>query len=264
MKIIITGTNSYFGNSLSKFFLKKKMILKKINRSKNFNIKENIFNYSKYIKNFDYFIYLAHDYSKLSTQSNIKILKKIIQLKKKRNIKNIIYISSMSAYKFNESRYGKSKFEIEKFCVDQGIIIIRPGLIFGGKKKSNLDKMLNILRFFPILPIYKNRKNYIYSVSINELNNAILRILIKKEGNYKIYNIFSKKKIYFDELIKKLTKNKKIYININYKVFLFLIRILNIILSIKSIDSILSFMTSKKKFDGSLKEKNILTQKYLI
>ena len=41
----------------------------------------------------------------------------------------------MSAHKNNLSRYGKSKFEIEKFCVKEKILIIRPGYIFWRKKQ---------------------------------------------------------------------------------------------------------------------------------
>ena len=46
----------------------------------------------------------------------------------------------MSAHKNNLSRYGKSKFEIEKFCVKEKILIIRPHYIFEEKTILNTKK----------------------------------------------------------------------------------------------------------------------------
>ena len=66
-------------------------------------------------------------------QKIILIFSKINQHKRNKN-KRIIYISSMSAHKNNQSRYGKSKFEIEKFCIKEKILIIRPVIFFGEKK----------------------------------------------------------------------------------------------------------------------------------
>ena len=77
MRVIITGANSYFGSNLSNFLKKKRIQIVKINHSKNFDIEKNIFNYRSKIKNHDYFIYLAHDYSKYSVKNNINTLKNV-------------------------------------------------------------------------------------------------------------------------------------------------------------------------------------------
>ena len=61
----------------------------------------------------------------------------------------------MSAHKNNLSRYGKSKFEIEKFCVKEKILIIRPGYIFGGKKNFKHKKIVKVLNFFPFFQFIK-------------------------------------------------------------------------------------------------------------
>lgn len=263
MRVIITGANSYFGSNLSNFLKKKRIQIVKINHSKNFDIEKNIFNYRSKIKNHDYFIYLAHDYSKYSVKNNINTLKKINH-KNKNKVKKIIYISSMSAHKNNLSRYGKSKFEIEKFCVKEKILIIRPGYIFGGKNNFKHKKIVKVLNLFPIIPLYKNYNNFIYSVEVNELCNEIYKILKLKKITYQSFNIFNKKKIYFDYFLKNLSNKSKLYFNINYKIYLIFIKVINKILNNKFCDSLLSFMSAKKKFSQSTKVKNIYTENSII
>ena len=263
MRVVIIGASSYFGTNLCNFLNKKKIQIFKINHSKNFDIKKNKFSYLSKIQNYDCFIYLAHDYSKYSAKNNINILKKINQHKRNKN-KRIIYISSMSAHKNNQSRYGKSKFEIEKFCIKEKILIIRPGYIFGGKKNFKHEKIIKVLNFFPIIPLYINYSNFIYSVEIKELNNEIYKILKLKKIKYHSLNIFNKKKIYFDHFLKNLSKQNKIYLNINFKVYLIFIKIINKIFNFKFCDSLLSFMTAKKKFNQSIKVKNIYTNNAII
>ena len=262
MKVVITGANSYFGSNLSNFLKKNKIKITKINHSKNFDIKKNKFNHLPKIKNYDYFIYLAHDYSKNSVKNNINILKKI-KKKKKNKLQKIIYISSMSAHKNNQSKYGTSKFKIETFCIREKILVIRPGYIFGGRNNYKYKKIMKILNFFPIIPLYRNDNNFIYSVEINELCTEIYKILKLNSTRYQSLNIFNKKKIYFYEFLMTLTNKKKIYLKVNFKIYLIFVKFFNKIFDSKFLDSLMSFMTARKKFGFSLKTKNIYTKSSL-
>ena len=261
MKIAIIGSKSYFGKNLCNFFFKKKIKLIKIKRTTNFNIKNNSFKSLDNVKNCNYLIYLAHDYSKNSSENNIRAIKKILKLKNYNKFRKIIYVSSMSAHVNNESNYGISKHKIENFCLMRNITVIKPGFIFGGINNYKIKKIIKLLNYLPIIPIYKNRKNYIYSVNINDLCNETFKILLNKKKIATKYNIFCNKKIFFDIFIKKITNQKKIYLKINYTFYLYIIKILNKFYFNKNIDSILSFMTSKKNY--KLKEKNIYTSKSL-
>lgn len=263
MKVIVTGANSYFGSNLCNFLKKKKVQIVKINRSKNFDIQKNKFEFLRKVKNYDYFIYLAHDYSKYSVKNNINILKKI-NLEKKNKVKKIIYISSMSAHKNNQSKYSKSKLEIEKFCIREKILVLRPGYIFGGKKNYKYKKIVKILNFFPVIPLYINYDNFIYSVEIKELCIEIYKIMRLKKCKYQSLNIFNNKKIYFDVFLKHLSKQRKIYLNINFEIYFAIVKIINKIFHSKFCDSLLSFMMAKKKFVPSLKVKNIYTKSSII
>ena len=98
MKIAIIGSKSYFGKNLCNFFFKKKIKLIKIKRTTNFNIKNNSFKSLDNVKNCNYLIYLAHDYSKNSSENNIRAIKKILKLKNYNKFRKIIYVSSMSAH----------------------------------------------------------------------------------------------------------------------------------------------------------------------
>ena len=165
----------------------------------------------------------------------------------------------MAAFKKNESRYGKSKYAIEKFCLKKNMLIIRPGYIFN-KKNDKRIKHSKLINFLPFIPVYKCNKNFIFSVKIDDLNMEIFKILTSKNNTYQIFNIFCKKKIFFDEYIKNATSHKKIYFYLNFNIYLLFIRIISKIVYTRSIDSLLSFMTSKKNILTSAKEKNVYTK----
>ena len=95
---------------------------------------------------------------------------------------------------------------------------------------------------------WERNKNLIKSRA--ELNGVINYLKIPEILTHKFKSIF--------------IKQNKIYLNINFKLYLIFIRIINKIFNLKFCDSLLSFMTAKKKFNQSIKVKNIYTNSAII
>jgi nucleoside-diphosphate-sugar epimerase len=258
MKIAITGSNSNFGIFLSKYFKKN---VYKISKKKKFFL-ENADQYNLKNKKINVLIHLAHEYSKkgkvLNYEGSIKLFENAIKSK----IKKIIFISSLSSHINALSDYGKTKYLIERFCLKNNIIIVRPGLIFGfneNDKKLKIAKQ--IIKFIPIIPYFINKKSFIFSVHIEELIKKMCTIILK-ESNYKIFNIYSPNKIYFEDLINLIIKNK-LKIKIPFFIFKFFFVFLSKIFYFKIFDSFLSLAQNKQKYIKKY-EKNIFTKKSLI
>ena len=261
MKVIITGSNSFLGRSLCNYLKPKIKKLVCLSRKKgNFEMQTCSFKNINKLKNFNALIHLAHDYSKESILINLNFIKKMKKICNENNINNIIYISSMAAHKRAISKYGITKYTIEKFCLKNNITIIRPAFIFGGGEKNlRLTNIKNILSLFPIVPIFYCKDNFIYSVKINELVKKIFYVMTKKSSSKKIiYNIFADKRIYFYDIVKFLFKEKKKTIIFPYTIFYLACIFLNKIIYIKSLDSLLGFLSTKK--NNVKMEINLLTK----
>jgi nucleoside-diphosphate-sugar epimerase len=258
MKIAITGSNSNFGIYLSKHFKKN---IYKINKKKKFSL-ENADLYNLRNKKINVLIHLAHEYSGRGKVINYDGSIKLFKNAQKNRIKKLIFISSLSSHNQAISDYGRTKYKIEKFCLKNNIIIIRPGLIFGFKEK---DKKLEIakqtIKYIPFIPYFVNKEKFIFTVHIGELIKKMLPIILKK-SNYKIFNIYCPNKIYFEDLIN-LTNKKKIKIKIPFFIFKFFFIFISKFFYCKICDSFLSFAKNKKEHIKKF-EKNIFTKKNLI
>lgn len=263
-KIIITGGCGYIGTVVCSFFLKKGFevisidylkfgnsglnYLKKFKKFK--NIKDNFDNFKKYneiFKEFDYVIHLASisgmpsctKFKKDSNYINFVATKRFfLFLKKKKNIKRIIFASSTSVFGnktsvSNErssckpiSNYGSQKLNCEKFIMnkvkDKRFIIYRFPTIFGYSPRMRLDLTIHEFARY----IFFNKKFEVFNLSsvrpycdINDLSNILYETIVTKKifssqifciGNER-YN-FSKLDII--NILKKIIKRKKY----NYKI----------------------------------------------
>lgn len=260
MKIAITGSNSNLGKYLTNYFKKKKQKVVLINKNKKFFLEnKNTYNFKK--KKIDVLIHLAHNYTNLGKRINYEGSKKLFINAKKNRVKKIIFISSISSHKSAISDYGTTKYLIENYCLKNKIIIIRPGLIFGNKLDKKLNLMFSIIKFIPIIPYFTGKKNFIYAVNIKELTEEIYKIISTKH-NFKIFNIFCNKKIYFKDLID-LKHSNKIKIRLPFSLFYFFFVVLSKVIYLKSVDSFLGLLKNRQNYNVP-SEKNIFTKKKLI
>ena len=260
MKIAITGSTSILGTYLSKFLKKKGEKVLNINRKKKFLLENTkTFNFKK--KNIDTLIHLAHSYKPNGRKVNYEGTKKLFSNAKKNKIKKIIFISTISSHKNALSEYGKTKYKIDKYCLKNDITFIRPGLIFGHKMDKKLILMFKIMSFLPIIPYFENRKVFLYSVHINELSNLIYKIILKN-NNSKTYNIFSKRKILFKDLIN-LNKNTKIKIKLPFIFFYIFFVIISKCMYLKSVDSLLGLLKNRVDYSNP-NATNIFTKKNIM
>ena len=141
------------------------------------------------------------------------------------------------------------------------IIILRPGIIFGGGIDKKLSLMTNLLHYFPIVPCFNNKSKFLYSVHINDLIKVIFKTIKSSKliGNY---NVFSNHKIYLKNFID-LTTNKKIKIYIPYLFFYIFFNLISKILYLKSVDSFLGILGNRINYDNP-NEKNIFTNKNIL
>ncbi len=249
MNFFITGASGFIGSRLAQYFSKNNFVIcnyynrkikiknvKKIHIdiTKKINIKENI----------DVIIHCASkthvncNEDKIIFESNINMMKNLINLAKEKKVKKFIFLSSVSAYgeinklvlseknkPIKPNIYGKSKtvcenllynsFKKSLFC---NFINIRlPGTVgYGSHSNFISETTKKILKNKKIK--VSNKDSYFNNIIfIKDLFNFIKNFIdLEQKINYKFVNIASKDKIKISEVINLLYRLLKREKNIEW------------------------------------------------
>lgn len=196
-KILITGKNSYVGNSFAEWVgqYPDQYEIDKISL-RNDAWKE--VDFSKY----DVVLHVAgiahrketKKNSNLYFEVNTDLAYKVSQKAKSDGVNYFVFLSSMSVYGMEtgeitintmpnpKTNYGKSKLQAEeqiKMLEDSSfkLAILRPPMIYGKNCKGNYPRLAQIAIKSPIFPKIDNKRSMIYVDNLSEF----IRVLIDKE-----------------------------------------------------------------------------------
>lgn len=211
MSILIIGSDGYLGKSLKKYLKKKKKFFYE-EKYKNFlNQSIDLYKYKKKIKIIIHFA-ITNDLGLLyNINKDINFANELSKFCKINKI-NLVFISSISAFKNNNSKYGTLKFEIEKNIVKFGATIIRPGMVWDfhpGSWFRRIEKLVDRFLFF--MPLLGVENKPVYLVYKNDLIEKIFYIL-EKSTKYsrksKIYIVANNNTYSLKEIVYYLAKKK--------------------------------------------------------
>lgn len=193
-KILITGVNSYVGNSFEKWVLQypNKYLVDKISL-RDVSWKEKDFSF------YDVVLHVAGIAHQKETKENANLYYKvnrdlafeIAQKAKVEGVKQFIFLSSMSVYGMNtgvinfytqplpKSNYGKSKFQAEDLIKSLNndafkVAILRPPMIYGKGCKGNYQRLAKVALKSPFFPAIENKRSMIYIDNLSELIRLVI------------------------------------------------------------------------------------------
>jgi NADH dehydrogenase len=129
------------------------------------------------------------------------------------DVKKFIHVSAIGANENSNSLYQKSKYQGEVKALNnfKNTAIIRPSVVCGTEDNfTNLFSKLSILPVIPVVGI-----NYKFQpILVNDVANAIVAAIEKKNNEGKIYEIGGPKIISFGNMVKSILKiiNKKRFV----------------------------------------------------
>ena len=189
----VTGANGYLGSFLCQFIKQQNCRVISLQRSRNdkgagensgfFSLKH--LPSPQVFKGAEVLVHCAYDpipvswkdISEVNVQGSIRLL----QAAQAGGIKQIIYISSISAFDNCNSLYGQAKLEIEKEVVRLGGAIIRPGLIFGAKLGGFLASLKSLAIRLPVIPLIGKGDQTLYFSHIEDLCELIFELSSKPD-----------------------------------------------------------------------------------
>ncbi len=128
-------------------------------------------------------------------------------------VKKFIHVSAIGANDQSKSIYQKSKFigEQKAFENFKNTVVVRPSVVCG--TEDNFTNLFSKLSFLPVIPVV--RIDYKFQpILVNDVADAILKIIETKNNEGKIYELGGPKIISFGEMIKSIlrTINKKRFV----------------------------------------------------
>jgi nucleoside-diphosphate-sugar epimerase len=102
-------------------------------------------------------VHCAYDFKPLRWEEiravNVEGTRKILSAAHAAGIGKIVCISSISAYDGCRSLYGRAKLEIERIALNQGALVIRPGLVYGSGPGGMFGKLAGQVRKSSLIPL---------------------------------------------------------------------------------------------------------------
>ncbi|MGB7748469.1 MAG: NAD-dependent epimerase/dehydratase family protein [Verrucomicrobiia bacterium] len=103
-------------------------------------------------------VHCAYDFKPLRREEihavNVEGTRKLLSAARAAGVGKIVCLSSLSAYNGCQSLYGRAKLDIEKIALDQGVLVIRPGLVYGGGSGGMFGRLVGQVRRSSVLPIF--------------------------------------------------------------------------------------------------------------
>jgi len=118
------------------------------------------------------------------------------------NLEKLIFVSALGVKKTHTSKYMQSKFLGEQ-CTQNNFkssIILRPSIIFGPEDKF-FNTFASLSQFSPALPLIGGGKTKFQPVFVEDVADAIVKVLELNNSDSRIYELGGPKNYSFKELM---------------------------------------------------------------
>ena len=218
MRILVTGASGFVGKNLIPTLSREGYTIYILSMKKSYDSnlfigdlgnKDVLFEATK---NMDIVIHLAGitkgDVFNVNTEGTKNLVDSCI----KNKIKKFIFISSYDV--IINVKYGKSKAKAEDHIINSGLnyLIFRPTVIYGKNNNKDLDKLIELIKKYPIIPIPGNGEFKLQPILVDDLVNLIIKAVKSKIKN-KIYFVAGPKPITFNQIVDIISKkfSKRVY-----------------------------------------------------
>jgi nucleoside-diphosphate-sugar epimerase len=180
----ITGSNGYVGGCLKKYFTAHGWEIRELTRQPKSGTRGVAFQLGADISpsalaGADALVHCAYDFKPLCWDEiravNVEGSRKLFQAARAGGVGKIICISSISAYDGCRSLYGKAKLEIEKHALDDGALVIRPGLVYGSGPGGMFGSLTAQVRKSSMIPMIGDGSQIQFLVHNEDLSAFIER-----------------------------------------------------------------------------------------
>lgn len=225
-KIFITGANGFIGQHLVNYLSVKNYNVYAMLRkgsipgfeiNKNVNIVygdlTDISSLKKCIPNNSFVINLAANpyHPKKSYEVNVIGTNNLLKVCKTKKVIKFIEVSSQATKIKNKGVYSKTKNESDDLVKKSGLnwIILKPSLVYGDGDKGLFNKIRNLAKKLPVLPVFGDGKIEINPLYITDFCRYTELIFLNDEDKKNIYDLGCTDPITYNDLYNGIVANFK-------------------------------------------------------
>src|SRR3989344_586757 len=206
MKLLITGATGFVGRHLTGHLASKSHKISIFARKASGHANEIIGaldstdDLLSATKGIDIVIHLAAATKGNVYQVNYMGTKNLVEASLQNNVKRFIFVSSYDI--LTDTDYGISKKMAEDAVINSGIsyIIFRPTVIYGPQNNKDINRLISIIRKFPIIPVPANGNFRLQPLHVKDLVNLIGNAIQSEHWN-KTYFIAGPEALTFNNII---------------------------------------------------------------
>jgi nucleoside-diphosphate-sugar epimerase len=183
----ITGSNGYVGGCVKNYFAANGWDILELTRRPRDDGHSMFFELGLGIPgwgNGNALVHCAYDFRPLRWDEiervNVKGSRLVLESARRNGYGKIVYISSISAFENCRSLYSKAKLEIEKIALDNGALVIRPGLVYGDGPGGMFGKLAEQIRNSSVIPMIGDGSQIQFLVHNEDLSAFIEKYAAEK------------------------------------------------------------------------------------
>jgi len=104
---------------------------------------------------------------------NVSGSQKLLAAAQAARVRQVVFVSSISAFTGCRSLYGRAKVEIEGFARSTGAFVVRPGLVYSDDSGGMFGRLVLKVRSARISPIVWGGRQMQYLLHVEDLGNAV-------------------------------------------------------------------------------------------
>lgn len=178
MKIFITGIRGYLGSQLERYWTA-------VGHSVAGSTRHSPVTKSS-LSGVDVIIHAAYD-NKGGLERNVSGTQAVCAAGEQAGVRYQIFISSYAARRESRAVYGRMKYHLETYFIEQSHAIVRPGLVIGngGMFGRNLKKILHS----PVIPLLDGGRDLIPVIAVEDFVKAMDILVARRSvGAFNLFN----------------------------------------------------------------------------
>jgi NADH dehydrogenase len=189
VKILITGATGFLGGRLQRYWSEQGHIVTGTGRGAPFALAENMDEQGlrRALAGHDAVVHCAYD-SQASVAVNVAGTKSICSAAEVSGAPWQMLLGSYAARPAAVARYGQIKYELERYFLDRGHTVVRPGLVVGdgGIFRRNMDAIVRA----PVIPLLDGGKDPVPVIAIDDFVSA-MDVLLEQRARG-VFNLFNR------------------------------------------------------------------------